>query len=138
NIVPIAKPDNKDLIEDADPVSASGNVLGNDNLGNTPTQGMEWGTETADYGTISKGPDGEYEYQLDNTKVQNLAMGDTVTEEFTYTITDQDGETSSSTLTITITGTNDQPTITNGVDAEGVIDSRELTEQTDDSVITQS
>ncbi len=63
------------------------------------------------YGTIALGSDGSYTYTLDNTNpaVQQLAVGDTLTETFDYTLTDKDGDTSSETLTITITGTDDLP-----------------------------
>ena len=40
---------------------------------------------------------------------QALAQGASVTDVFTYTVTDANGATSSTTLTITITGTNDAP-----------------------------
>src|SRR5207244_2657726 len=41
--------------------------------------------------------------------VQNLAVGDTLTESFSYALTDTDGSTSVATLTITINGANDVP-----------------------------
>src|ERR1043165_387513 len=41
--------------------------------------------------------------------VQAREQGETVTDQFTFTVTDEHGATSSSTLTITITGTNDAP-----------------------------
>ncbi|RVU80854.1 hypothetical protein EOL70_30120, partial [Leucothrix sargassi] len=140
NIVPVAVADTLTLTEDVSVGSNSGNVLTNDNLGNTPTQSFTWGTEFARYGSITKNPDGTYNYALSNsnTDVQELAIGETLTETFTYSYRDQDGETANSTLTITITGTNDQPKITNGASLNGVIDSRQITEQTDTSVITQT
>ncbi|MBK7849425.1 MAG: tandem-95 repeat protein [Zoogloea sp.] len=54
---------------------------------------------------------GSYTYSLDNTHPTVAAMraGDTLTEVFTYTITDKDGDTASTTLTITINGQNDPP-----------------------------
>ncbi|WP_238036564.1 VCBS domain-containing protein [Psychrobacter sp. Ps6] len=141
NIVPVAVADTLTLTENVSVGSNSGNVLTNDNLGNTPTQSFTWGTEFASYGSITKNPDGTYNYALSNgnTDVQALAIGETLTETFTYSFRDQDGELANSTLTITITGTNDQPRITNGASLNGVIDSRQITEQTDDtSVITQT
>lgn len=140
NIVPVAVADTLSLIENVSVDSNSGNVLTNDNLGNTPTQSFTWGTEFASYGSITKNPDGTYNYALSNgnTDVQALAIGETLTETFTYSFRDQDGELANSTLTITITGTNDQPKITNGASTNGVIDSRQITEQTDTSVITQT
>ena len=57
---------------------------------------------------------GTYSYTLNNANaaVQALTTGQTLTEAFTYTLTDNDGDTSPSTLTITINGTNDVPTVT--------------------------
>ena len=65
------------------------------------------------YGTVNINADGTYTYALDNTKgsVQALAVGQTVTDTFTYTITDSQGGTSSTTLTVTVHGTNDTPVI---------------------------
>jgi large repetitive protein len=55
---------------------------------------------------------GQYEYGLLNTaQVNGLDDGETLTDTFTYTITDEYGATSTSTLTITVNGTNDAPTI---------------------------
>ena len=44
--------------------------------------------------------------------VQGLQTGETLTEVFTYEITDADGDTATATLTLTITGTNDVPVAT--------------------------
>jgi VCBS repeat-containing protein len=43
--------------------------------------------------------------------VQALAVGETLTDTFTYTITDSQGATSSTTLTVTVNGSNDAPVI---------------------------
>ena len=140
NITPVARPNTASLVENNGPVSATGNVLADDTLGNTPIQGFVWGNESASYGTITKNADGSYSYTLNNASanVQALAKDQKVTEVFTYTITDQDGQISTSSLTITITGTNDRPVITNGANAAGVIDSKQIVEQTDKLAITQS
>ncbi len=141
NLNPNANPDSKTLTEDLGSYNVTGNVLTNDNLGNTPTQDLTWGSETANYGSVTKNADGSYSYTLNNASanVQALAKDQEVTEVFTYTITDQDGQTSTSSLTITITGTNDRPVITNGAKpAAGVIDSKQIVEQTDKISITQS
>ena len=140
NLNPNANPDSKTLTEDLGSYNVTGNVLTNDNLGNTPTQDLTWGSETANYGSVTKNADGSYSYTLNNASanVQALAKDQEVTEVFTYTITDQDGQTSTSSLTITITGTNDRPVITNGATAAGVIDSKQIVEQTDKISITQS
>ncbi|WP_063297037.1 Ig-like domain-containing protein [Pseudovibrio sp. Ad37] len=59
------------------------------------------GTVTVnDDGTFSYDPNGQFEY---------LAVGETATDSFTYTVTDATGESSTETVTITITGQNDAP-----------------------------
>ena len=69
----------------------------------------------ADYGRLTLNADGSYVYTLDNTNplVNALNVGGTLTETFSYALTDADGDTSSATLTITIQGTNDAP-VANG------------------------
>ncbi|MCK6394415.1 cadherin-like domain-containing protein [Zoogloea sp.] len=63
------------------------------------------------YGSLTLAANGSYTYSLDNTHPTVAAMraGDTLTEVFTYTITDKDGDVATTTLTITINGQNDPP-----------------------------
>ncbi len=65
------------------------------------------------YGTLVIQSDGSYTYTLDNTNpvVQALSDGDTLTEQFEYTLLDNDGDTDTAVLTITINGDNDVPTV---------------------------
>ena len=65
------------------------------------------------YGTLTLNADGSYAYVLNNTSptVQGLGVGETLTDTFTYTVTDNHGATASNTLTVTIHGTNDAPTV---------------------------
>ena len=65
------------------------------------------------YGTLTLNADGTYTYALNNTSptVQGLGVGETLTDTFTYTVTDNHGATASNTLTVTIHGTNDAPTV---------------------------
>ncbi|MDP9423977.1 MAG: Ig-like domain-containing protein, partial [Pseudomonadota bacterium] len=101
--------------------SASGNVLANDTdvdngamltvkevNGSTANVGS---AITGTYGSVTINADGSWTYNLNNadSDTQALAQGDTVTETFNYTVTDEHGATSSSTLTITIAGANDGP-----------------------------
>ncbi|MGK0547545.1 VCBS domain-containing protein [Halomonas cupida] len=68
-----------------------------------------------EYGTLTIAADGSYSYALDNTNpaVQGLDGSESVTEVFTYTLTDADSDASSTTLTLIINGQEDDlPTIT--------------------------
>ncbi len=80
------------------------------------------------YGTFSLSADGVWTYRLDNTRlvVQNLAIGQVVSE--TFTAVAGDG-TISEDITLTITGTNDAPVI-------AAIAQSGLTEKTDTSALT--
>ena len=76
------------------------------------------------YGDIVVNGDGTYTYTIDNTNadVDALDNGETLTEIFTYTLTDNEGGTASATISITIDGANDAPiaggTLTNQTDAD--------------------
>jgi len=69
---------------------------------------------TGSYGSVTVSSTGAYTYTVDNTKsaVQALAVGETLTDTFSYTVSDGRGGT---TLTITIDGTNDAPVITGAI-----------------------
>ncbi len=149
--VPTARDDADSVTEDG-PLTADGNVLtgsgGNDantTDGVADTQGADGATVTAvtfgatagsvgaplagAYGTLTLNSDGSYSYALNNAAqpVQGLSAGETLTEIFTYSITDGDGDPATATLTITINGADDGVTIT-GLDAQGA----ELTVDEDD------
>ena len=65
------------------------------------------------YGTITLNSDGTYSYSIDNANaaVQALAVGGTLQDIFTYTVTDTDGLTSTAQITITVQGANDAPVV---------------------------
>ena len=95
-------------------MSVTGNVRTNDTLGDgTAVQNVTSlnGSATGAYGSIVLGGAGGYTYTLDNANplVQQLAPGETLTETYSYTLTDKDGDTSVASLVITITGTDDLP-----------------------------
>jgi uncharacterized repeat protein (TIGR01451 family) len=113
---------------------ATGNVLGNDTdvdsvaLGETKTvslarydgpgggrvipvaSGQPAVIQTA-FGSLTLNADGSYRYVIDNDSpaVQALSPGQTLTEVFTYQVTDAGGLSAITTLTITIQGANDAP-----------------------------
>lgn len=62
--------------------------------------------EPGAYGSLTLNADGTYTYILNNAlpAVQNLNAGNTLTDTFTYTVTDSHGGTGSNTLTVTIHG----------------------------------
>ena len=122
NDVPEAIEDFNEITEDSQPNTIDGNVFSNDDIGNdipdfpvTSVNGVAVGTEIAgEYGAIVINKDGSYSYQLlnEHLAVQALTTGESLTEVFSYTITDSDGDSDTTTLTITITGTNDGVTLT--------------------------
>lgn len=63
------------------------------------------------YGTLRIGADGSFFYDVDSTNaaVQALASGQTLTEFFTYRVTDTTGLTDTAQLVITVRGVNDPP-----------------------------
>ena len=94
-----------------------GNVRANDsdpdeanNMGLTVLSFTPQGTV---HGTLSINANGIYIYTLDNNDpaVNGLKTGDTLTDTFSYVITDSDGETSQAYLRITIQGSNDDPVL---------------------------
>ncbi|MFV3370845.1 VCBS domain-containing protein [Pseudomonas sp. NY15435] len=63
------------------------------------------------YGSLTMNADGSYRYVVDNSNpvVNALSPGQTLTEVFTYQVTDKGGLSAIATLTITIQGANDAP-----------------------------
>ncbi|WP_162944043.1 MULTISPECIES: VCBS domain-containing protein [unclassified Rhizobium] len=74
------------------------------------------------YGTLTwDGTSGAYTYVLNNADpaVQHLIPNETLTDKFTFTITDNHGATSTQTLTVTINGSDDFPVIIGAQDPAG-------------------
>ncbi|WP_143821121.1 retention module-containing protein, partial [Motiliproteus sp. MSK22-1] len=72
----------------------TGNVLSNDDLGDTPTTVVSYDNSSTNGGTVSYNNDGTFNY----TPAANFNGTDT----FTYTIEDADGQQSTATVTMTV------------------------------------
>ena len=102
---------------------ATGNVLTNDTdvdandtkivsgVSNNGVSGVLGQIVAGSYGALRLNADGSYTYAVDNnnTAVQALNVGDTLTDTYNYTMKDTAGATSSTTLAIVIHGANDNP-----------------------------
>ncbi|SMQ60375.1 type I secretion C-terminal target domain (VC_A0849 subclass) [Devosia lucknowensis] len=114
---PTANNDATSISEDG--TSVSGNVLNNDVGGADGGKTViTAGSVSGAYGTLQLNADGTYTYTLKTdatTKatLQSLVPGQTLVEEFQYTMQDADGDPSSAQLTVTINGENDGVSITN-------------------------
>ena len=110
------------LTDDSDPddsatltvtaIQPSGGSSSNVTSGTTYTNGT---SVTGTYGTLVIGADGSYTYTADQSAADDLDAGDSVTDVFTYTVTDENGETTTATITITVNGVNDTPVAQNDV-----------------------
>jgi large repetitive protein len=91
-----------------DPLAVCGIVAGNS--ASVPSTGVG-SPIVGTFGTVTLNADGTYSYQVDraNQTVLALQQGQTVTDVFTYCLTDGKGGFDKTTLTITITGVNDCP-----------------------------
>ena len=63
---------------------------------------------TGTTGLVTDNGDGTFSYDP-NGAFESLAVGETATDTFTYTVTDNNGASTTNTVTITIIGTNDAP-----------------------------
>jgi VCBS repeat-containing protein/ELWxxDGT repeat protein len=111
---PVAVADTATADEDG-VLEASGNVLANDTDidGSDSKSVATSGVFTGIYGVLTINADGSYAYALDNSSaaVQALAVGQQVTDTFSYTMADSQGASSSAELVVTVTGANDAPVI---------------------------
>ena len=121
---PVASPDALLISEDAVPATVSGNVLTNDSdaQGDTLTI-VTTGTVPLDYGTLSVGVDGAVAYTLDNANplVNALHGGQSLTDTYTYTVSDGSA-TDSTTLTVTILGFTDNRAPSASADTASVVE----------------
>ena len=84
--------------------------------GGSGTAGSIGSGLTGTYGTLTLASDGTYTYVADQSAADDLDASDTVTDIFTYTVSDGTA-TDTGTITITVTGINDAPVAVNDTDA---------------------
>jgi VCBS repeat-containing protein len=72
--------------------------------GDGASSNIIWDDTSSPYGDLTVSSDGSYSYQLNRETKDGLDPGETITDTFSYSITDEDGDVSSATLTITIGG----------------------------------
>ncbi|WP_298190822.1 retention module-containing protein, partial [uncultured Pseudomonas sp.] len=129
---PSAVNDVNSITEDATPNSVTGNVLGNDSVGAdanaTPVTAGVF-SNASGYGTLTLNSDGSYSYALNNgnAAVNALNDGQSLTDSFTYTLTDGDGSSTTATLVITINGRTDGPPRVDIPDTDGAANATDST-----------
>ena len=112
NLAPQANDDFITVTEDS-VVAASGNALSNDTDPDQATLSVtSIGSINGQYGTLTIQSDGSFNYVLNNKLVQNLAQGESRSENFRYTISDNNvllPLTGTASVHVTIDGVNDAP-----------------------------
>ena len=66
---------------------------------------VQWGNTDSPYGTMSVDANGAYTFVVNQETKDSLSSGESLTQEFTYTVVDKDGDSSTNTVTIKINGT---------------------------------
>nr|WP_313512849.1 VCBS domain-containing protein [Pseudomonas sp.] len=74
---------------------------------------LTWsGSASGTYGQLTVEANGNYTYVVNDAAVNGLNAGQSITENFTATVTDPSGATATRTIAITLNGANDNPIIT--------------------------
>ncbi|MEJ8855830.1 tandem-95 repeat protein [Variovorax robiniae] len=121
--VPTATGDAAAITENAAPNTVTGNVETNDVpgadgvtttgivAGLTPAAGNVAAPVAGNFGSVTMQADGSWVYTLDNANpfVDALGTGQSLTDTFTYQVTDADGDVATAQLVVTINGANDAP-----------------------------
>ena len=110
--VPVAAADSSSITEDALTNSVGGSVLTNDYVGaDANPNPVTPANVSLTYGSLVLASDGTYTYTLDNgnAAVNALKDGQTLTDRYSYTLTDADGDTRTAVLSIVIQGADDLP-----------------------------
>ncbi|MEW8505220.1 MAG: Ig-like domain-containing protein, partial [Candidatus Thiodiazotropha sp.] len=91
-------------IVSTDPLPVVNGNVSNATGGDGSAAAVVWGDTSSPYGTLTVNSNGDYSFQLNRETKDGLAPGETITDNFSYSITDEDGDVSSATLTISIGG----------------------------------
>ncbi|MBR1148206.1 S-layer family protein, partial [Bradyrhizobium sp. AUGA SZCCT0431] len=123
NDTPVAVNDSTSVNEDATTANLRSLLLSNDtdpDSGETATlkitavtQGAKGSVVLSDSGTPLNFSDDVVTYTADGNMLDALAVGQSTSDTFTYTITDAQGAINTATATVTIHGTNDTPVAVN-------------------------
>ncbi|MDA5556024.1 Ig-like domain-containing protein [Shimia sp. MMG029] len=110
NQPPVAQPDSGlGFATDEDTAFTTASVLANDSDPNvTDTLTVSSFDTTGTTGSVTNNGDGTFDYDP-NSQFESLAVGESATDSFTYTVSDGNGGTDTETATITINGVNDAP-----------------------------
>lgn len=98
---------------DEDTVFTTGNVLDNDSDVPGDPLTVTGINTTSTFGLVTDNGDGTFDYDP-NGQFDALAVGQSVTDTFVYSISDGDGGSSSTSVTVQVNGANDIPTIDPG------------------------
>ncbi|MES9994162.1 MAG: Ig-like domain-containing protein [Candidatus Thiodiazotropha sp.] len=91
-------------IVSTDPLPVVNGSVSNATGGDGSSTVVVWEDTSSPYGDLTVNSNGDYSFQLNRETKDGLDPGETITESFAYSITDEDGDVSSATLTITIGG----------------------------------
>ncbi len=110
NAAPIAQDDSgAGFTTDEDTIFTTGSVLDNDTDPNGDILVVAGLNTTGTLGLVTDNGDGAFGYDP-NGQFEYLAVGEQVSDTFTYTVSDGHGGTDTATVTVKVTGVNDVPT----------------------------
>ncbi|MGB0681988.1 MAG: Ig-like domain-containing protein [Magnetovibrionaceae bacterium] len=101
---PVASAEEATTDEDS---ATSGQLSATDAEGDDLTFALD---DAPEKGTVTVNADGSYTY-TPSEDLQSLDDGESTTDTFTFTVTDENGATTTETATVTITGSNDGPVV---------------------------
>lgn len=94
------------IVQTAPLPSVSGVVVGLAGADGFVDPFVAWDSTSSSYGTFTGNSDGTYSFTLNDATRNSLSVGQTITQEFQYSIADRDGDVVRSSVTIQIGGYN--------------------------------